>query len=181
MPPSTPSTYQLCTQDDVVALLSVEGVIGRADDDADAHLTASETAYATRAIQWATARVTTYCSAYKQSSLQNSWMANWHCTVIAAYLLCCRRGNPVPGSIADSYEEVMEELKLIRKGDLVLADAPMRDNAMPGWINVGAPDLRFRWVKLRQQRAISGRKGILPTGQRNVAADIVGEIERGLP
>jgi hypothetical protein len=57
-------------------------------------------------------------------------------TVIACRWLCSRRGNSVPKSIESLFKEVMEELKMIQRGETSLADIAERNINTPTWSNI---------------------------------------------
>lgn len=178
MPPAALSvTY--CTSSDVENLLSASGVVGRLDDDEGGTNSGGELAYLTQAINWATARVNLYVlSRHAAADLANSFVVNWYCTVIAAYLVSGRRGNPVASPLAEAYEEVMGELKAVRAGELTLADVATRDHSFPAWSNQGAPDHRYQVQKLRVQRYLSGRKGDRSGQADDAASRVLGDSER---
>lgn len=177
MPPASAPQYVFTTIDDVEALLSADGVAGRLDDDADATNDTGELAYMTQAINWATSRVWIYLSRYSAQSLAQSWLVNYWCTIVAAHIVSGRRGNPPAGSIAEAYEQTMEDLKLVRSGELTLPDAAVRDSAFPAWSNLGRPSLYHNYKRLRVQGPISSRKGDRSGVIRNFPADVAGAYE----
>jgi phage gp36-like protein len=178
MPPSAASTYLYCTSADVDVILSEDGSLGRIDDDDSGVASAADTAHKTRAIQWATARIDFYCRGkHAPADLAQSWIVNQWCSVIAAYMLSCRRGNPAAGSLAEMYEAAVEDLKLVQAGDVTLSDTPMRDSAFPAWSNLGAPSLVHRVKRLRVQTPISSAKGDRSGRVVDRGAEIVGPLE----
>lgn len=178
MPPSAALSFVYATADDVVAILSTDGLVGRLDDDESGTNSAGETAYLTKAIAWATARVNLFClGKHAAQSLSESWTVNLWCSVIAAYFVSCRRGNPPAGSLGEMYEMTMEDLKAVKTGELTLADTATRDSAFPGWANVSAPSLYHRFKRLRVQVPISGRKGDQTGVIKDRASQIIGASE----
>src|SRR5262245_10706032 len=95
MPTAAPALIELpyayCTREDVDALLSLEGVHLRLDDDMNDVLSDTERALLElalitgRGIHYATTRVNYYCETrYSPAVLQTSWMVNDWATTIAA-------------------------------------------------------------------------------------------------
>lgn len=159
--PTALSTYYT-TQDDVDVLLSTLGVTTRADDDASGSLSGTETAYVTRCITYATARVNLHClQHYAAADLAGSWTVHELATVIAAVLLCKRRGNPVPDGLAEMYAEAMDTLKDLKNKALTLADAGERTSGWPTWSNLRV-DHTMPLRKLRREGPISEQSRPLP-------------------
>lgn len=152
----TALTYQYTNRAWLEGLLSAEGVSLRLDDDLSGTESETETTrLTTYAVNIATSRVNLYAAQkYEPIQLANSWEV-WHWgTIVGAKWLCGRRGNPVPDSLAEAYEEALDELKELRAGQLVLADIPPRDELWPAWSNIEL-DQRYWLRKLRVQVPIS--------------------------
>jgi hypothetical protein len=108
------NTY--CAIEDVEDVLSVSGVSLRSDD-----LPESPTAYGD-VIARAGNRMNMFLfKRYDPNSLATSDLVKDWASIIAAYYLCVRRGNPPPTGIAILYEGVMTDLQDIRSG---LAEIP---------------------------------------------------------
>lgn len=122
------ATY--CTLTDVYNRLSREGVDLRLDDappDVDADV-----------LDDAASIIEEFCRVqYAPAQLSASRWVNQRCTDIASYLLCERRGNPVPKSIERSWRQYVDNdgrpgrLDLVRKGSLQIPDIPMRKEMVP--------------------------------------------------
>lgn len=141
-----------CTQDDLDALLSPQGVTARLDDDDSGQIDGLEIAWLNRAIQWATARVNMYCAGrYATADLVNSWIVNNWAVVLACHWLSCRRGNPPPSSMEGLYDETMEDLKAVKSGEVDLPDIGLRTSAWPSWSNVRV-DCLYTLRKIRVER-----------------------------
>jgi hypothetical protein len=165
VPTALAVTY--CTQADLEALLSVDGHTGRLDDDATGTLSATESGYLTKAINWATDRVNFYLgSQYASTNLANSWLVNNWAVICAAYWLSCRRGNPPPGSMDQLYKEAVEDMKLVKSGQYQLPDTALRDSAFPAWSNVRT-DFLYALRRVRVQRPISDKTSTSPEYQQN--------------
>ncbi len=169
-------SYVYCTEDDVLALIGQEGQDGRVDDDNSGSISPAEQLYLTAAINRATRRVNQYLMPrYPSSELYQSGIVNEWCSVVAAYLLCCRRGNPAAGSIKDLYDETVEWMKEVSAGTQSLADAASRHSAFPSWANI-----RYRLTnplrRLRVEKPISENRDP-STGKRirDLAADLIVE------
>src|SRR3990167_10175431 len=141
-----------CTQADVEAILSAEGLVDRTDDSEDL---AGETALITLVIQWATDRVNLYVARrYTVADLATSTFINDVTAHFASCQFCKRRGNPCPESLNEQCKEFLEELKKIKDGDLTLPNSPERSNQLPALSNVRI-DGRFQNAKVRVQKTIS--------------------------
>lgn len=163
MPTALDTLY--CTQGDVEALLSAEGVSLRLNDsDPDGDPTTAESAYlTTQGINYATARINNFClGRYEAADLATDWVINDWATVLAAYWLSCRRGNDPPKSLALMRKEVLDELALVRGGRLALEGINQRISESPGWSNIRFPSY-YRVRQLRVQRPIS--EGTNPTNR----------------
>lgn len=91
----------------------------------------------TRIIENASAQVDLYLlSRYDSVTLAaNTWVK--HATAdLAICILARRRGNPVPDPFAAQCKEVMEQLKLIKDGELPLPEAAERKDSVPVLSNV---------------------------------------------
>ncbi len=155
-------SHVYCDQDDVAMILSADGQTARLDDDATGTLSATESGYLTRAIRWATARCNLYLlSKYAASDLANSWIVSQWCSIIAAYFVSCRRGNPSASSLKDLYEEALEDLEMIRSGEANLPDTGLRSAAWPAWSNVRVFLTGLRRVRVEQP--LSETRGGKPT------------------
>lgn len=145
-----------CSDNDVEALLSEEGVNLRLDDNQDGAVNAAELLRLTRqACNYATSKVNDFCAGrYDPADLETSWTVNEWATVIAARWLCSRRGNPVPGSLKERLAEVMDELKQVKSGQYSLQDLAERTSSAPIWSNTRV-DVRYRTRRIRVERPIS--------------------------
>lgn len=162
MAPANALSYTYTEAADIIALLSTVGEESRLDDSGDGSVSAAELAYLSRIATWATARVNLFVlGKHAASALAESHIANAWTTTIAAYFLCCRRGNPPSGAIKEMYHEVMEDLKAVQKGEITLPDIELRSAAWPAWSNITLAD-HFRNRKLRVQRQISEKRGGRP-------------------
>lgn len=176
MPTSAPS-YLFCTQADVEAFLSVDGVLGRLDDDASGANSATESGYLTTIIRWVTSRIHLHCTAYEASVLAESWVINQYAAIMAAYYASARRGNPPSGTLSQMYEEVMADLGKIKSGEFALPDAAKRDSAFPAWSNMSI-DSRRAVHKMRVEPSLSSNKGDRSGRAVDRAAEIIGPIEK---
>lgn len=154
MAPSALS-YTYCSAEDLQALLSTDGHVGRLDDDSSGAINGDESTYLTKAISWATSRVNFFClSQYAAQDLATSWLVNNWCVVLAAHWLSCRRGNPPPGSFDKLYDETMEDLKMVHSGAHQIPELAYRSAHWPAWSNVRV-DALYALRKVRVERPIS--------------------------
>ena len=150
----TALTYTYCTSADLEALLSVDGLTNRVDDDNTGTQSATEAGYITAAINWATARINFFvASKYDKADLATDWVVNQWCVVLACHWLSTHRGNPAPGSFKDAYKEAIEDMKSVRAGENQL-DLGLRTAAWPAWSNMRR-DIRYPLRSLRVEKGIS--------------------------
>lgn len=122
-------TTAYCTQNDITNRLSVDGVTYRTDDDPPTDLG--------DVIVDACSQVDEYLfSQYDPIQLAQSDWVRSRAADIAAYLLCERRGNPVPPGIAAKFERTLERLERVRLGVICVPNLPMRKELAPVLSNV---------------------------------------------
>lgn len=174
MPPAALDTLYT-SMDDVNALLSEEGVGARLDDDQTGTVTVAEEArLTTYAVNYATTKVNDYAlGRYAADDLDSSWTVNEWATIIAARWLCSRRGNPVPKSLQDMFEETMAELRMLRDKQYDLQDIAERTSTAPRWSNVRV-DVRYRLRRIRKQRPISEQTQPRVPAATDLSADLTG-------
>lgn len=153
-PPALSHTY--CTQADVEHLLSQAGVVMRLDDDNDG---SASNPFELHAMQDSINDATESCNyflfmKYDPANLANSNWVNRRATILAAYDLCGRRGNPVPESLAERAEKALEELEAVAEAYRLLPGIPLRRTCAPTWDNVRC-DPRYNWKVIRVERNTS--------------------------
>ena len=134
-----------CSADDILDRLSASGVKLR-NDDRPPHRHGNALARASRIVDRFCLRV------YSQATLQANEWVQFVTADIATYLLCARRGNPVPGSVAEFYQMAMTDLKDIYKGRADIPGAAKRRTSAPVMSNVTSrliPNPHTRVVKAR--------------------------------
>jgi hypothetical protein len=175
MPP-TALTYTYCTEEDLQALLSVDGTTARVDDNGDNSQSVTEALYLSKAISWATDRVNFYClPRYAADKMAASWVVNNWAVVLAGHWLSIRRGNPSPGSLKQFYEETVEDLKLVHSGAFEIPGIGTREVLWPAWSNVRVDPL-YILRKIRVERPISEKTS--PQYRQNIdrVADLLVEF-----
>ncbi len=156
MPP-TNYANPFTDSDSIKDLLSVVGVDERLDDDADGTVDTDEEIRIHRACNVATARVLRYTQTlYDSEDLITSWSVWQWATVIAAYWVCSRRGNPVAASLQALYDETLEDLTAVKMGLLPIEDIGYKTSLAPVWSNVRV-DSHYSIRQLRVERPISER------------------------
>lgn len=130
------TTY--CTQAELERLLSANGVLDYADHDDDG---SAEAGVVDDTINQATVEIDLYAGQrYSAAALAGSTLVSRWCTIMAAYFLSYRRGNPPPDSIADEFERIANpETGLLAKvaaGKLQLSGVPLRADLRPTMSNV---------------------------------------------
>lgn len=149
-------TYLYTSRSEIDDLLSEYGVDLRLDDNDSNSIDTTESArLTTNGLNIATAKCNLYLlERYDASDLYESWIVHHWATVIAARWLCKRRGNPVPESLDDEYDEVIEEMTAVKEGDMSLGDVAQRESDQPTFSNVTMVD-HYALRKIRVQRPIS--------------------------
>jgi phage gp36-like protein len=139
----------------VERLLSAAGVRRRLDDGGDGQADAAESAALDDAIADATETVNYYLfSKYLPARLAASPWVWRRATVLAAYALAQRRGNPAPEPLAERAERAVEELEALADGPRVLPGVPLRMTLAPTWSNVRVDPTR-NWRVIRVERGRS--------------------------
>lgn len=128
------NTETYCTMDDIAVVLSQAGIDLRMDDappiDED------------EILDEVGAIVDEYCFArYSPANLATSRWVKHRAKRIGAKVLCDRRGNLPPASIAANYDEILVRLEKVRLGQLNIADIPERKTAVPV---LSVPRVRLR-------------------------------------
>jgi hypothetical protein len=143
--------YTYTSQDEIENQLSEIGVQLRLRD-----LTGIDSAnYITRLVGEATDVVNQYVMGfYDEDVLANSLWVRAHATWIACVLICRRRGQPVPKSLIEQYNEVIEDLKAVRRGEIQIPRLPTSSNMLPAMSNLRVDD-RFYSRKIRVNPSIS--------------------------
>lgn len=72
---------------------------------------------------------------------------------IATFLLCERRGDPVPVGAAQKFERRMAELERIQAGGMKVADIPMRRTAVPVMSNMRPSNRPFPHAVVERSRS----------------------------
>ncbi len=156
MPPTSQLSILYCNEADVQAILSVDGENLRLTDQGESSPTPTELAYLTvNGINYATSRVNFFAQGrYDATALQQSWMVNEWASIVAARWLCSRRGNGVPASLKEMYDEAMKDMEWVKKGEFQIPDIGSRNVAWLAWSNVIVrPEYIYR--KIRVERPLS--------------------------
>lgn len=110
-----------CTQYDCDDILSQFGVVARTDDDDDGDEdteSVGTTGLVEVCIEQASTDMNRYLyQRYTSAVIAASTWARYCCAVLSVCLLCRRRGNPIPQSLADEAEYYRMALEAIRKGN----------------------------------------------------------------
>lgn len=140
----------LCTQADVVDVLSTEGV----DDESRDRLVAASTVVS-NAIERAGEQIKQYTfDRYATAALEGNAWAKWCCAVFAARILCQRGGDAVPTGVETQYAEFVEHLRRVAAGVASIPDATVRSQGGMTMSNQRVDD-RYHTAKLRTQTRVS--------------------------
>lgn len=172
MPP-TALAYTYCTEEDLQALMGIDGTTARVDDDGDNSQSVAEAGYLSKAVSWATDKVNFYLLArYPAERLAASWLVNEWAVICAAHWLSQRRGNPPPGSIKGLFEQAVEEMTSVHSGLFEVPGVGTREVLWPAWSNVRIDQL-YALRKIRVERPISERT---PVGYRQNVDHVANRI-----
>lgn len=155
----TALAYLYTSADEIEALLSPDGADARLDDVDSGAVSATEEDYmAVQAVNKATSRINIYLQQrYAPALLATSWAVHDFTTIYGAIWLCRRRGNSVPASLMESWEEdCLPLLEAIQKDQMSLNDIAERESDQPRFANVTL-DSRYRVRQLRVERPLSDR------------------------
>lgn len=102
-----------------------------------------------------TAKVKLYCSnRYDDSQLVLSNSVNEWATIYGSRWLTTRRGQSPPVGIERDWEEALEEMKLVQKGELYIEDIGTRSNCWP-FISNQTIDPNYDVIKARVETQLS--------------------------
>lgn len=152
----------LCTSTDVDYVLSTLGTTLALDDDRSGSIaTAPESTYLTDAITFATAEAVSYLAKrYDVNQMANSDAVREAVAVGAAIRVRRHRTDPVPESLQDWYDTVLEWYEKVREGKADLGLIPERSPSRPGVINQ-RHDLRMpnpSRLQVNQSTNVVGRR-----------------------
>ena len=164
------ATTVYCLEADIERYLSAQGVTDFADHDED---TVRDTGVVTDCIEQASQEIELFLiEKHVEADLKLSKLVERWCTVMAARFLCQRRGNPVPASLEEEFEQVRVYLQAVREDRLSLPGIQLRDRQTPVWSNVHV-DHRYRWRKLRRQPNSS--KASKNDPHRGISVSVIGD------
>jgi hypothetical protein len=157
-------SYVYTSEDEISRLISAAGTNLRVGDLTSTMLTD----YWTELIAEATDAVNQYVLwTYEAADLADNRWVRARATWIGLVLLCRRRGNAVPESIMQRYDEIIEELQMVLAGRLQIPRLNTISDMTPAMSNLEV-DNRYRTRKLRVNPNIS--VGSI-TGQQDVSLE----------
>lgn len=144
-------TYVYTSQDEIERQLSEIGAQLRLRD-----LTGSDSAdYVVEMTAEATDIVNQYVlGIYDEEDLANSRWVRSRATWIGCRLVCLRRAQPVPKALIERYQEVLEDLKMVRRGEIQIPRLGTSSNMLPAMSNLRVDD-RYYSRKIRVNPSIS--------------------------
>lgn len=120
--PNEANTY--CTIDDVRDLLSASGVSLASDDNPPSDYG--------NALEKAGAKIDWYCyKRYEPAQLANSPLVRDWAAVLAAWFLRTRRGNAPPQGLAILYQQAIQDLEEVKKGQAEIPTLAVRRSYVP--------------------------------------------------
>ncbi len=164
----------LCTKDDMVNYLSLRGVISFSDHD-DTGVENDEVINDCR--QFSSDELIGWLSPmYAVSELALSTLVTRWATIIACYRLCKTRGNPVPESLHEEYENLISipngMVHQARNQKFIIPNIRRQTINVPAFSNLTI-DRRYRREKIRVIQANSSN---IPSA---IEQDATNEIVRG--
>lgn len=162
-----------CSADDITAMISAQGVVGRLDDDDDDTLSSDELQFETTAQTYGSERVNFYClQRFAAEDLAKSWLVNYWATVMACHWLSCRRGNPPPGSFDQLAKDAIEDMKQVHSGLYTVPGIGEREVGWPAWSNVRV-DVLYPYRKIRVERGLSERTGVKYPQPKDIPGEFI--------
>lgn len=142
------TTY--CTDEDIDRLLSSYGVASFADHDEDG---SEDTGVVLDCREQASEEINLYTRQwYLVAGLSSSALITRWCTVMSAYFLSYRRGNPPPESLQIEFNRIVDDqdslLQRVHDGNMRLPGVALDYDARPSVSNVTI-DRRFARSKIR--------------------------------
>lgn len=151
------AAHYYCSQADVEAIFSANGVQLRLEDPGDDSAYSTISDYMDFALGDAAVTIDDYLGyLHSPSWLATSRWVNNRAAWLACAAIAERRGNPEPESLTDRVDRILEELEYHRKHSRPLAGIPVRSRLAPNWSNVRV-DVRFNWKVIRVERRTSSR------------------------
>jgi phage gp36-like protein len=146
-----------CDQGSVERYLSAQGVSLRLDDDGDGYISDTEQAALTDALIEASETCNFYLFwKYTPTMLATSNWVNRKATLLAAYRLCSRRGNPPPQIVVEDAARVEEDLKAVADGGRMVPNLALRRVLAPVFSNTRVdPRYNFRCIRVERQQSSS--------------------------
>lgn len=159
---ATDSATLLCDQEDIEYVLSVIGLSLSLDDDRSGSIAATpESTYLAKCIRFASAEAVSYISRrYDLTSMGNSDAVREAVAVRAAVRSRRHRTDPLPESLSEWSDEVLEWYEKVREMKADLGLIPERSPARPGIVNQ-RHDVRFpnpERLQTNQSTQIVGRR-----------------------
>lgn len=152
-----PLPYQYCQLSDIQNYLSAQGVTLRLADQPGNVIDSFGNANVQDILNEATVTIDFYCfGKYTPAILATSMWVNRKATILAAYRIGSRRGNPVPEIIVEDAGKAEEELKAIADGPRLIPNLPLRRILAPT-MSITRCDPRYIFKVIRVERNQSSR------------------------
>lgn len=155
MPPPATTPVQLTDLAGVQQVFGRNGVNIRLDADRSTVVSTAENAVLTFCLNYGSELTFAYCGTrIGILRLQNSWLAYWWASIIAAYLLAMFRQGAIPASLQAEYEATLRLLEQIHVGQFKPASMPNLSGSGSSIDNIRM-DNRFRVKQMRVEQTIS--------------------------
>lgn len=170
------SAVLFCTQSDMEYVLSVIGLQLAIDDDRSGTITATpDSTYLADCIAFASAEAVSYISRrYSVASMQQSDALREAVAVRASVRARRHMTNPLPESLSEWSDEVLEWYKNIREMKADLGLIPERSPARPGIIN---QRMDVRWPNPAR---LQPNQSTVPVGRRPFGSDYFDQAVAGI-
>lgn len=148
-------TTAYCSQNDIQNRLSADGITYRTDDN-------PPTSLGDVIVDASTMIDEHLYYLYSPTQLGSSDWVRERCADIASYMLCERRGNPVPPGIAQKYDRAIERLEKIRLGLLAVPNLPVLKEMAPVLSNVRTQLSPFPHTVVERSNSTGTPQGYTP-------------------
>jgi hypothetical protein len=161
VPPVAQLPLLYLNEQDVITKVSANAELLWLNDSNTGTLTPTEEANLTiNGANFATAKCNMFLGGrYDPNQLITSWMVNEWATRIAISWMCRRRGNPIPGSLKEEYDEAIAEMWEVKRSHLDLNDIGTRTAEYFSWANVIVRP-EFQYAKTRVETSISDNEPV---------------------
>lgn len=159
-----------CDRDDVISILSNDGVAYAVDDNRSGDNETAENVYVTDAIERADSDISMHVQKYYNTTTLtgNTWV-KWCSATLTAVDLMTRNGNQIPAGLWLRYQRYLELLAQIATGTLEIPGATPLTSASGMVMENLEHDARYRTTRIRtvQETSAGTQTSQLPVFHSN--------------